>query len=104
MADMEAPIPLEGGEKHDIASYVSQNKTLSTEASEERRPVLDENRAPRMVRSAEHLNIAQKTQVEGHKATSNVRVEHIVKIFTGDEDDFIEGTRLTAVSHVPAFA
>lgn len=91
--DTEAPDVNEELEKHDITSYISPNATMETSeesgGSGDDRPHLGQN-APRMVRSADHLNIAQKKQVEGTQSHPVIQAKHIVKIFTGD-DDFIEG-------------
>jgi hypothetical protein len=83
------------GEKHTIDSFVHPTSpTMSTEEStgSSPRPQLNSNaNHPRIVRSADHLNIAQNKQVEGKQAKASVGVEHIVKIFSDNDDDFIEG-------------
>jgi hypothetical protein len=85
--DTEAPAPVSN--KHDIASLNLESTKASTEDEREERPGLNERR---MVRSAEHLNLAQEKHVEGETKTSKVRMQHVVKIFQHDADDFIEGT------------
>ena len=103
----------EGPEMCVITSYAGP-QTLTMETYDEsadynadERPGLDQKAAPRMVRSSDHLNIAQKKQVEGTQSHTVIRVEHIVKIFTGD-DEFIEGrmistTRMSCLIAVLSF-
>lgn len=89
--DTEAPAP--ENKKHDIDSLPLELNSPDSEMSE--RPHLDDGEsagARRIVRSAEHLNIAQKKQVEGETKEHKVRVQHVVKIFHPGNDDFIEGT------------
>ena len=94
--DTEAPV-LEN-KKHDIDSLKLNLTKASTDVEMSERPQLDGNAAPRMVRSAEHLNIAQKTQVEGKTKEAMVRIRHVVKIFhTDNDDDFIEGTYASVI-------
>jgi hypothetical protein len=74
--DTEAGKSAKEPEKHDISSYVSPHHGA--------RPSLAASRdmKVKMVSSAE---------VEGKHTITNVRMDHIVKIFK-DDDDFVEGT------------
>jgi uncharacterized hydrophobic protein (TIGR00271 family) len=83
--DTEAPAPVSN--KHDIASLKLESTKANTEDELEERPGLNERR---MVRSAEHLNLAYEKHVEGETKASKVRMQHVVKIFQNDADDFIE--------------
>lgn len=83
--------------KHDINSYVSPvttspTVTSSADSTADMPPnTMRPQNAPRMVRSADHLNIAQQKQVEGKEARASVHAQHIVKIFARDDEEFIEG-------------
>ena len=91
--DTEEAVPtVKKSGKHDIDSYVIPTKSMSMEDNGDiERPTLNESSSPpKMIRSQEHLNMAQTTQVEGKQVHANITVQHIVKIFSGDGDDFIE--------------
>ena len=94
MADSEAPNIITEN-KHGIESYVNPTSPTMSSSTDEEGEVLRPNLVVRkVVRSQDHLNLAQSVQVESKKKSAGaIGVKNIVKIFTTD-DDFIEGTKL----------
>ena len=88
----EKPMPFALNTTNTMETVAPNAPTMGTDdISNIERPTLDQSSSPpKMIRSQEHLNMAQTKHVEGKKATSTVSAKHLVKIFSGDGDEFVE--------------